>query len=130
MKHKALLMTKESNNLVETDLSLKSMYNLLDTDIIEIPTIIPALREQGILTVIDEEGKLKDENFINFLIVNEEGAILDEIMGNVLFVRDAPEGEMTGLKNGDIELILSVFTKTVIATLYTGETLILKATVL
>lgn len=111
-KHTVLVMKEHSDFLIETDLELESLQKLVG-GYIEMPYLIPELYEKGILLVIDDEGKFKSDNYINFVLTEKSGEIIDTVMGDVVFVRDVGEGEIGGLEKGDFEYIISLFSEKV-----------------
>ena len=91
------VLVKEPNKpavLKEIDGDLKSMQAIVDGYI----QVLPINANPDILLICNEEGKLEGLD-VNFRLKR------DLIVGTVFFARGDDEGEIIGLKDGDLEII-------------------------
>ena len=73
---------------------------------IEIPFLSHKFRDNGIDTIINEEGKFIEGLKAEIAIVNEEnGNILDIVYGNCIFASHDEEGETIGLNEAQIQIV-------------------------
>lgn len=73
---------------------------------IEIPFLGHKFRDNGIDTIINEEGKLIEGMKPEIAIVDEDrGNILDIIYGNCIFTSHDEEGETIGLNEEQIQIV-------------------------
>ena len=73
---------------------------------IEIPFLSHKFRDNGIDTIINEEGKFIEGLKAEIAIVDEEkGNILDIVYGNCIFASHDEEGETIGLNETQIQIV-------------------------
>ena len=73
---------------------------------IEIPFLSHKFRDNGIDTIINEEGKFIEGLKAEIAIVDEEkGNILDIVYGNCIFASHDEEGETIGLNEAQIQIV-------------------------
>ena len=73
---------------------------------IEIPFLSHKFRDNGIDTIINEEGKFIEGLKAEIAIVDEEkGNILDIVYGNCIFASHDEEGETVGLNEAQIQIV-------------------------
>ena len=102
---KATLSFKE----VETSNTLHLMYDEIGCDCIDIPFVSNLYGQNNIDVVIDDEGKLKEEQQITGLILNEKGFVIDTIVGTYLLMSHNDEGETVSLTDEQVETIKRTF---------------------
>lgn len=74
---------------------------------IEIPFLGDKLLDNGIDTIINEEGKFIDGLKPEIAVVDEErGVILDIVYGNCIFASHDKEGETIGLTENQIHIVM------------------------
>lgn len=105
---KGLLLSNNEFSVIEKDMKLEDMQEIVG-GLIEIPYIMPALHEKGIIFIINEEGKFINDIPLGFLLADKDtNRVIDAIMGNVLFLRESGD-KMTDITDEDIEFIKNTF---------------------
>ena len=102
---------------VETDDTLQLCYSEIGCECIDIPYVSRAYDEKGISIVLDDNGKLVDEEFqvITGLIVDfadtdeDRPEVIDYIVGNYLLMNHNEEGETVSLTDEQVEFIKDSF---------------------
>lgn len=102
---------------VETDDTLQLCYSEIGCECIDIPYVSRAYGEKGISIVLDDNGKLVDEEFqvITGLIVDfadtdeDRPEVIDYIVGNYLLMSYDEEGETVSLTDEQVEYIKDSF---------------------
>ena len=91
--------TKEITNELEDLQKIVGGY-------IEIPFLSHKFRDNGIDTIINEEGKFIEGLKAEIAIVDEEhGSILDIVYGNCIFASHDEEGETIGLTEEQMQVV-------------------------
>ena len=88
----------------------KEMSKLVEfkgNGLIEFPLLSEYLFEHGILTMINEEGKLLEGLFISSGVATErQGQLVDLVYGNVVFMgKEDENGEVTSLTDEQLTII-------------------------
>ena len=102
---------------VETDDTLQLCYSEIGCECIDIPYVSRAYDEKGISIVLDDNGKLVDEEFqvitgliIDFADTDEDRPeVIDYIVGNYLLMNHNEEGETVSLTDEQVEYIKDSF---------------------
>ena len=100
---------------VETDDTLQLCYSEIGCECIDIPYVSRAYGEKGISIVLDDYGKLVDEEFqvITGLIIDfadeDRPEVIDYIVGNYLLMSHDEEGETISLTDEQVEYIKDSF---------------------
>ena len=100
---------------VETDDTLQLCYSEIGCECIDIPYVSRAYGEKGISIVLDDNGKLVDEEFqvITGLIIDfadeDRPEVIDYIVGNYLLMSYDEEGETVSLTDEQVEYIKDSF---------------------
>ena len=100
---------------VETDDTLQLCYSEIGCECIDIPYVSRAYDEKGISVVLDDNGKLVDEEFqvITGLIIDfadeDRPEVIDYIVGNYLLMSYDEEGETVSLTDEQVEYIKDSF---------------------
>ena len=100
---------------VETDDTLQLCYSEIGCECIDIPYVSRAYDEKGISVVLDDNGKLVDEEFqvITGLIIDfadeDRPEVIDYIVGNYLLMSYDEEGETVSLTDEQVEFIKDSF---------------------
>ena len=100
---------------VETDDTLQLCYSEIGCECIDIPYVSRAYDEKGISVVLDDNGKLVDEEsqVITGLIIDfadeDRPEVIDYIVGNYLLISYDEEGETVSLTDEQVENIKDSF---------------------
>ena len=103
---------------VETDDTLQLCYSEIGCECIDIPYVSRAYGEKGISIVLEDNGKLVEEEFqvITGLIVDfadtddeDRPEVIDYIVGNYLLMSYDEEGETVSLTDEQVEYIKDSF---------------------
>ena len=100
---------------VETDDTLQLCYSEIGCECMDIPYVSRAYGEKGISVVLDDNGKLVDEEFqvITGLIIDfadeDRPEVIDYIVGNYLLMNHNEEGETVSLTDEQVEYIKDSF---------------------
>lgn len=87
------------------NLELSTLLHLIDCDTIEVINT-PVFKEENIILLVDEDGKLKDKKF-NFEIYIAKTTFV----GNVIFAGIDKSGKWVGLNEKQIDFIYEKFSK-------------------
>lgn len=90
------------------NLELSTLLHLIDCDTIEVINI-PVFKEENIILLVDEDGKLKDKKF-NFEIYHG-GIAKTTFVGNVIFAGINKNGKWVKLNEKQIDFIYEKFSK-------------------
>ncbi|MFR1643778.1 DUF3846 domain-containing protein [Faecalibacillus intestinalis] len=90
------------------NLELSTLLHLIDCDTIEVINI-PVFKEENIILLVDEDGKLKDKKF-NFEIYHG-GIAKTTFVGNVIFAGINKNGKWVELNEKQIDFIYEKFSK-------------------
>ncbi len=90
------------------NLKLSTLLHLIDCDTIEVINT-PVFKEENIILLVDEDGKLKDKKF-NFEIYHG-GIAKTTFVGNVIFAGIDKSGKWVGLNEKQIDFIYEKFSK-------------------
>lgn len=106
------ILIKDPNNSIKKisteNLELNTLSHLIGCDTIEVINTL-VFKEESIVLLVDEDGKLKDKKF-NFEIYH--GGIAKTIfVGNVIFVGIDKNGKWLGLNEAQIDFIYEKFSK-------------------
>lgn len=95
---KAFLLTKDKHEEVGIEDALHTYYDLLDCTCIDI--VERKVGDKWFDIVVDDEGLLVGKPV---MAVEEDGTPM--LVGNLLFCHHDEEGSLTGLEEGDAELL-------------------------
>lgn len=90
------------------NLELSTLLHLIDCDTIEVINT-PVFKEENIILLVDEDGKLKDKKF-NFEIYHG-GIAKTTFVGNVIFAGIDKNGKWVELNEKQIDFIYRKFSK-------------------
>ena len=88
---------------LDEDNKLRCLQKEVEGKIESITYLFPKLSMKNILVYINQDSKLS--NYPTTLIYCDRKNNFEEIKGNICFVKVTKKGDLTGLKDKDIELI-------------------------
>lgn len=100
MKSFILDAKKQETRLAEIEAELEVYYDIIGTDIVEIPTRYIGGKAFDI--ICDEEALLKEEKIPS--AINPSGTM--PLFGTLIFAHHNDEGEMIGLDEEDIKILM------------------------